>query len=305
MISSINYTNSDKNEWMLVDWVLGTHCNYSCSYCPSFLHDGKYKFHSFEKSKRVIDQIKSKTNKQVCFRFTGGEPTVCKHFLDLGQYIKDQGYYFSFLTNGSREIAYWQKMKNITDGFFLSFHPEFANIDHVIEVIQTVDPVPVVFNLLLVPEKWDDLLDYAERVFHETENCTIWPKTILDKTDKKDNSPLDYTADQLNVIRAWPLTKELNFQNLHRGDIIADGKTIDGNQLILDNMNSFSGWKCWAGSHSLCINESGEIWGATCKQGKQLGHIDTGITTWVDKPIICQKQICACLSDIYIKKTKE
>ena len=26
---------------VVVDWSMGSRCNYSCSYCPSVLHDGK------------------------------------------------------------------------------------------------------------------------------------------------------------------------------------------------------------------------------------------------------------------------
>ena len=36
----ISYANPDKENWFLVSWALSNKCNYRCTYCPDFLHNG-------------------------------------------------------------------------------------------------------------------------------------------------------------------------------------------------------------------------------------------------------------------------
>ena len=135
----ITYLNPEKANWFLVTWDISNKCNYRCSYCPDFLHDGSSGWPDFEKVTRFVDTLNEQyPDKKICFRFSGGEPTYWKRFDELGKYIKVKGNYFSFLTNGSQTVEYFQNIKDHTDGVIISYHSEFAETQHIIDVANTL-----------------------------------------------------------------------------------------------------------------------------------------------------------------------
>jgi organic radical activating enzyme len=120
----LEYQDPSKNNWFMVSWILSSKCNYRCSYCPSFLHDGNAPGPELNAAKKFVKDLNQQLpTKQICFRFSGGEPTYWKHFLDLADTIKQHGNSFSFLSNGSRDIKYFSAMAEFTDGLILSYHP--------------------------------------------------------------------------------------------------------------------------------------------------------------------------------------
>ena len=55
--------------------------------------------------------------------------------------------------------------------------------------------------------------------------------------------------------------------------IIANDKSTDS---TLNKLNTFKHWHCMAGIETLYINNIGNIYRATCKQGGVLGNVETG-----------------------------
>jgi hypothetical protein len=79
-----------------------------------------------------------------------------------------------------------------------------------------------------------------------------------------------------------------------------DEQYIDANKLILDGKNKFSGWKCWAGMDGINIDMWGNMYRADCQFGGAIGNLER--YKLPKDPIVCGKNICSCLSDIYIRK---
>ena len=296
----LTYQNIEKENWFLVSWTLSNKCNYRCSYCPDHLHNGSTGQPRWETVERFVKNF-TVPGKDICYRLSGGEPTYWKHFLDLAKLIKEQGHTFSFLTNGSRTVEYYKIISQYTDGYIISYHPEYAELEHIKEVIKE-SYCPVFINLMLTPENFNEMFDIAEELYSSSDNVSVWPKIILDKSniDAITNTPAKYTQDQLDTIKNWPFFSKLPDAHLHRGELLLDEQPVTANDLIANDQNKFYGWKCWAGLHMINVDMWGNIYRADCKEGGALGNIER--YKLPTETVQCGKQVCACLSDIYLRK---
>jgi len=297
----LEYKNKNMQDWFLVSWTLSNKCNYRCEYCPDILHNGSTGQPRWETVKHFVENFK--VDKTICYRLSGGEPTYWKHFLDLAKLVKKQGHYFSFVTNGSQRVKYYKEISKYTDGFMISYHPQYADVEHFIDIANEVD-CPVAVNLMLVPDKFDDMCTVAEQLYHGSMNLTVLPKVVVDKTstDFATNEVSTYTKKQKEIIANWKYQRNLNFDNLHRGDMILDNVAYEGHEIILQGKNKFSGWKCWAGLDGVNIDMWGNLYRADCQYGGALGNLER--YKLPKEELVCGKTICSCLSDIYIRKEK-
>ena len=294
----LEYQDSSKKDWFLVTWDLTDKCNYRCSYCPEYLNNGTVGHPDFETTKQFVDRLKELLpNKTICYRFSGGEPTTWKHFIDLVKYIKSKNDYVSFLSNGSRKVSYYNEISDYTDGMILSYHPEYSDVNHFIEISKVMKS-PVAVNLMLLPENFKQTCDLAEHLYNNT-NLAIWPKIVLDKVHMS-NQVISYTSEQLDYIKDWPYFRKLDDSKIHRGELLLDGTIVSANDLILKGLNKHNGWTCYSGIDQINVSISGEIYRADCQVGGSLGTIKD--FTLPTEPQICTKSECTCLSDIYIRK---
>jgi organic radical activating enzyme len=298
----LTYQDINKENWFLISWTLTNKCNYRCSYCPDILHNGTTGYPAWETVKNFVENFKIK-NKNICYRLSGGEPTYWKHFIDLAKMVYDQGHTFSFLTNGSRPVEYFKEIGKYTKGIILSYHPEYSNKSHFVNIANSIDSA-VIVNLMIDPNKFNDTVEIAKYLFDKSKNLSIWPKIILNKTDQnKDfNSTYEYSEEQFDLIKEWPYFRSVDDYNLHRGNLLYNDQLITANELIIQEKNKHKGWKCWAGLHMINIDMWGDIYRADCQQGGKIGNLSN--FTLPTEPITCQKTLCSCLSDIYLKKEK-
>ena len=142
-------------EWFVVNWCLGNTCNFACSYCPTSLHDGSQRWHSTQNVKNFISKIRNyHPNKKIYFEFTGGEVTLNKDFIDICKYCTENDVKVGFISNGSRTIRWWEENKNYFDSVMLSYHSEFADQDHFVQVAEILnDEVRTHVNIMMKPEK--------------------------------------------------------------------------------------------------------------------------------------------------------
>jgi len=298
----ISYENPDKENWFLVSWTLSNKCNYRCSYCPEHLHNGTTGQPLWSTVERFIKNF-SVTGKELCYRISGGEPTHWKHFTDMAKLIKSEGHTFSFMTNGSQSVEYYKDISEHTDGMIISYHPEYANINHIADVANNVS-CPVALNLMMLPNQFESVLNVAESLFKKTSTLAIWPKVILDKSnpDHITNKPADYTESQLELLKNWPYFRKLDDSKLHRGNILLDGIKTDANELILKGLNCHRGWMCYGGLDMINIDMWGNMYRSDCKNGGALGNIERYGLPVI--PIRCDMDSCNCLSDIYLRKQR-
>ena len=299
----ISYEDPNKENWFLVSWTLSNKCNYKCSYCPENVHNGTTGHPVWSTVNNFIKNF-SRPEKQICYRISGGEPTYWEYFIDMARTVKSQGHIFTFLTNASKKIEYFKEIDPYTDGMIISYHPEYADVKHIINVANTMK-CPVVINLMLVPETFDEIVGIAKTLYNNCPRLAIWPKVILDKTSDPNqitNSPASYTDKQLDTIKNWPYFRNLNDHNLHRGNILLDGHKTDANELITKQLNCHRGWSCYGGLDMINIDMWGNMYRSDCQNGGPIGNIERYRLPTI--PIVCERDTCSCLSDIYLRKVR-
>jgi hypothetical protein len=82
-----------------------------------------------------------------------------------------------------------------------------------------------------------------------------------------------------------------------------DYREINSELLVAQQINTFTGWICYAGVDHINIDFDGKIYGAQCQNDGALGHISDGLI-FSQKPQTCKLQWCTCNTDIPIRKAK-
>ena len=296
----LTYKDPAKNNWFLVSWTLSNKCNYRCEYCPDILHNGSTGQPQWSTVKRFVQNFNLK-DKKICYRLSGGEPTYWKHFIDLAELVKEEGHKFTFVSNGSQSPEYFKKIAPYTDGMMLSYHKAYANPEHFIKIINE-SKIETVINMMLLPSDFEEIFALAEKIYSSTARASIVPKVIVDKTSSENitNEVMTYTEAQKQLIKDWPFSRKVNDEELHRGAMMLNDEVVNANDLILQDKNKFSGWNCWAGLHGVDIDMWGNMYRADCQFGGAIGNLER--YKLPKEKILCGKERCSCLSDIFIRK---
>tara|TARA_B100000886_G_scaffold177356_1_gene121523 strand:- start:4424 stop:5329 length:906 start_codon:yes stop_codon:yes gene_type:complete len=296
----LTYKDPAKNDWFLVSWTLSNKCNYRCEYCPDILHNGSTGQPQWSTVKRFVQNFNIK-DKKICYRLSGGEPTYWKHFVELAELVKEEGHKFTFVSNGSQSPEYFKKIAPYTDGMMLSYHKAYANPEHFIKIINE-SKIETVINMMLLPNDFEEIFTLAEKIYSSTARASIVPKVIVDKTSSENitNEVMTYTEAQKQLIKDWPFSRKVKDEDLHRGAMMLNDEIVNANDLILQDKNKFSGWNCWAGLHGVNIDMWGNMYRADCQFGGAIGNLER-YKLPKDK-ILCGKERCSCLSDIFIRK---
>ena len=131
-------------------WMIGSRCNYACSYCPPNLHDDYSPHPDLEQLKLAWHNFYANTQHTALpykISFTGGEVTANRSFLPLVQYLRENFDIDQIVvtTNGSASTAYYLRLAALVDAISFSTHLEFWDeekfLDTVIEV-NTAMPRP-------------------------------------------------------------------------------------------------------------------------------------------------------------------
>ena len=296
----LTYKDPAKNNWFLVSWTLSNKCNYRCEYCPDILHNGSTGQPQWSTVKRFVQNFNLK-DKKICYRLSGGEPTYWKHFIDLAELVKEEGHKFTFVSNGSQSPEYFKKIAPYTDGMMLSYHKAYANPEHFIKIINE-SKIETVINMMLLPSDFEEIFALAQKIYSSTARASIVPKVIVDKTSSENitNEVMTYTEAQKQLIKDWPFSRKVNDEELHRGAMMLNDEVVNANDLILQDKNKFSGWNCWAGLHGVNIDMWGNMYRADCQFGGAIGNLER--YKLPKEKILCGKERCSCLSDIFIRK---
>lgn len=301
-----------------VNWCIGTTCNYSCSYCPTELHDGSHPWVEYDDVVRFCDTVYRHyqtvdKNLRMFYEFTGGEVTLNKDFPKIIRYLKDQGQQVGLISNGSRTLRYWNEQKEFIDHICLSYHSEFADGDHFIAVVKELsDSVDVHVNIMVKPgAMFEQSVNFALKVREASANCTIDIQTLLvDFTDKQ----YPYTDDERERMTA--LKAELKeTENKDRPRVSYRGtmmKTFPGGSttpigastLVHNGENNWYGWDCYAGVEQMVVDPSGDIWRGWCKQGGKMGNVRNGAFHFPTRPVLCGAEYCHCNFDIMSTKVR-
>lgn len=291
----VNRLDNDNPGTCTVTWEISNKCNYSCWYCPEYLHSGTDGWPDLEKSLDFFEILSSR-NKNVDISLIGGEPTL---WPKLTEFLKrlPENVRAEVVTNGSRTIAWWERTKPYLDKVVFTFHPNTAREEHVFSVAKMLDLSGVETHVLLMldPPHEDRLHDLAAKLKDngiEYQFKAIFPNfgpNMMDYTQEQKDT---IVKDRFSVKRNKPTTKPSKV-------IIDGGPTIVASTLLVEKANRFQGFSCLVGSKRFHITYEKKIFAGSCFS-KYLGTLYDPVI--LDEPIICPKEICNCLDDIRVTK---
>ena len=306
------HLNPKNEDWFVVNWCLGNTCNFECSYCPAALHDGSLKWPDPSVIKNFIARVKDHYfHKNIYFEFTGGEVTLYKHFTEICQYCNDLGIKVGLISNGSRTVRWWEENKHFFDHVCLSFHPEFADEKHFIEVVKTLNnDVRTHVNIMMSPEKFDHCYAVANKIKNLGNISMALQPLIHDFGD----TLYDYNDFQKKIFDKQHelISKHIKFTKsfeYYRGAmkvVYPDGtsQVSSAHRFIGSKANDWSGWNCYAGVEQLIVDMDGAIFRGWCKEGGAIGKINDPVINLPTDPIVCTKTMCHCNFDIMSTKEK-
>ena len=194
----LEHATEYNNDWFVVNWCLGNTCNYKCSYCPTILHDSSHGWPELETIKAFIRKVREHhVDKNVYFEFTGGEVTMYKHFIDVCKFCAELNVKIGFISNGSRTIRYWEQNKQYFQHVCLSFHPEFANAEHFVDVVKLLhNDVRVHVNIMMSPEKFD----YCFKIANDIKQINTISIALQPLIHDFGDTLYDYTDEQKYIL---------------------------------------------------------------------------------------------------------
>lgn len=316
----IEHTVKERANTFVVNWQLGNKCNFSCSYCPSGLHDGSIAWTTYDCIERFCVYLMgycSGLARSLFVTLSGGEPTAHPDFLRVASLLTEGGAKLGIISNGSRPISWWREVRHRLASVSLTYHPEFTKIDHFISVAQVISEVTRTgINIAVHPDRFHQCLDAAAQISASCTDVTMQLKPLLVDFGA---SLYPYSPEQLKTLANThfeiPKTRptggvkgrlETSQWGGPMRKVFSDGssQTCSAAQLLIEGINQWSGWSCAIGLELLCVDARGDIYRGKCKQGGRVGHISDSSWTLPTEPVVCCAPSCHCLADIMTTKTR-
>ncbi|MEW2917021.1 radical SAM protein [Ruegeria sp. ANG10] len=308
LFTLIDHPDPACGNMVVVDWTLGNSCSYACSYCPKALHDGSLEWQKTDDVLNLYRQLNrhyvDELGKIVWLQFTGGEPTMHPRIIDLLGHASETGFKVSLISNASRTLRFWEMINSRLNSVILTYHAEFAELSHFIQVADTMtDRITVHVNVTMHPDRFDQTLEEARELRAALPTASISLKPL-----RKDFGAqlYDYTDDQLQVLAMGLPSDKAPVGEEPRSLMRATTRSghteiLRPNDFLLRDMNRWRGYKCNVGLESLRVRGNGEIFRGVCGVGGKIGTLGDELDLPRDQ-IRCTKDACSCLADILIRK---
>lgn len=334
--------NSDKylKDIVRVQWNMGKRCNYDCSYCPSQLHDHISSHIDIKYFQTAMDNLsRFYRHKKLRISLTGGEPFVHPKIIDILSMFREYPEIkeLSTITNGSLPVHKYEQVLKLLDLLIFSWHFEYARSEHMKNVLLSINNIKksdqhffvhVMFlpgHLSKVKEsidwlKTNDIKFVLRRIrplYNPLGGFNLPGQSGMKGTHKssfKHSIPADnyYSIDELKYLQSFEksgtnrdnviLYTLFEKEKRDKFKIISSANNV--NTLLKKQLNTFVGWQCRAGIETLYIENDGNVFRASCKQGGSVGNIFTDFSLDY-KPITCRKKWCNCADDLNTTKWKK
>lgn len=291
-----------------IEWLPHNKCNFKCSYCHSDLHNGSSLFPNLNNALDFFNFLNKEINtNRKLLSISGGEPTLwpkLSNFINL----LDQSYQVSIVTNGSRSIRWWTKFISETPkivGITISVHFEFANLSHLLNVIEIVSNVCDVTVLILYKTSYRNLIrTFVLDLVQKNYKINI----LINPIRNINGESVEYTDDDKLFIKEFYYNK-LESKHDPFWDVYIDCEKQNNNHvkyLIADKLTKFKGWHCSIGKNRLCVWHDGSIYPGNCSTAKNnyLGNINDIENIKKINGLICENEYCGCLPDVKVPKRK-
>ncbi len=314
-LAAVRHQRSAYSDIVVVDWSMGSVCNYRCSYCPAETHAGTIPFFPIEDvlafSRRIAAHYRA-LGKQTCFLYTGGEVTVYRDLLPLVRTMRAEGNRVGISTNGSRALGFWREAKHHLNYVSLSYHAEFTPLEHFIDVVNEVrSHATTHVNVMVEPDRFEQCLDAAQQVYDRTEEVSLDVQIVL----RDFLEPYPYTDEQRRRIlevsgdlgRRAKITRE---RDTYRGLmklVYRDGseELVKAGDLYTRNLHSWRGWSCAIGLELLVVDMKGDIHRSWCGEGERLGNVRDREWSLPTRPHVCGRDWCTGgVSDVMVTKER-
>jgi Radical SAM superfamily/4Fe-4S single cluster domain len=325
----IKITSTQHSNILNVRWSPNNVCNFHCQYCFSGSNEGSFTSPRdlgliVKNFRHFFDQYNQKLDKnKFHLVIAGGEPTLWK---DLGKFIKEikqnHDVYISVISNGSRTLRWWKKYGPFIDNPVLSFHTLNADIDHHIQVADTMFEFGKKTTVLVPmdPTCWDKCVNAIEHMKQTSRySWFIQAKEVIN-FGKYTEDQKRYLSQEMKRIpsAAWIL-KNLNL--VFNGSIkwIESLAKFDNNLIlpattqtyVNKEWNYFKGWKCDIGLESVYISWDGRIIGSCGQTIYGVDHsfniLDQDFVNCFNPEFnasICSIKKCTCRPETHITKSK-
>lgn len=319
-----------RNNMLRVAFQPGNICTYDCIYCPPGAKNGSDKWPSIDRVEGLIHAIdgvyrKPPYNKaDILYEWQGGEVTVWPEFDRALAVLRNLGSKSDLITNGSRSLRWWRENARSFRWVTFSFHPQFADKQHTLEVLNLLsdEGVCCCALVLMLPSHWDKCMD-AIRYLEENCRCTQISAMVvnqIDSTPDRDHQIWDgYTEEQLETIRSIGSFMPKNAipgladaANTHTQMLRNSGTggiyLTDTHEMLRNQHSNWLGWHCMIGIDTLFLSKDGSIRiDAMCDAGPSLGNWrtdDVSQIRWPTSGVVCPRTYCACAHDMRARKFK-
>lgn len=314
-MNPIQIKDAPGKRYFQINWMLHDKCTYACGYCPPSNHAGDDTWLKLEKVIQTCDSFRSQIDPDVGMQilFSGGEPTVWKNFSNLVEYLDSKDWSLNMVSNLSRSQAWWEELNVNWDQISASLHPEFTDLDSFIEKCNIIKQKSksLTVRVMLHPdaELFRKAIVYGNKVRLECPEAYIeWVPIIFDFGGSIIKlSP--YTDDQRYIISRLRSGRSVykKVEIVNQKKVVWENNSenfLIAQDLVRQGKNTFKGWKCSAGLSGVFINSRGEIHRGTCLQGEKIGNINDETLTLPTEEIICNKNICECVTDVFYPKSQ-
>ena len=303
-----------------VDWRLGNTCNYKCSYCPPYENSGSFPWIDIDtniKTQNIIIEGYRSMGKSTSFAYTGGEPTVYKYFPQLLENGKNQGAWNWVYTNGSRTVRYWNDIKDVLDMACISYHAEYDQDDHLIEVVDAIKKqVYLSINVVMHPLQLDKCFAFIDKFKSAHPEITVDTKIV--RVAHGEITHPNYTEDSIAKILEYKKIASVRTKKQSTGkpflgkNVIMkliepdkEPRLINCQEEILkgsNGYNDFNNWECYVGVESLMIDFDGRVYKGYCQMDGAIGTIPNfEVPT---DPTICKYDSKRCTCNLDFATTK-
>lgn len=313
--NSLEHFDQNLKNWFVINWCMGNTCNFECSYCPAYLHNGTTKWHTLDRVKNLITAVKqAQPEKHIYAEFTGGEVTLHKDFIQICKFCNESNVKIGFISNGSRSHRWWLENQEYFNRIMLSYHVDQIAADHfynTVKILHNNEHIHLHVNIMMHPEKWNDCMVMAHKL-KELGNFSIALQPLLHNL-ATDLYP--YTSEQRQTLvnqhdiisKHIKWTKNIDIQRGAMKAVNDDGsyQLRTAHSFISRNTNNWQGWQCFAGVEQMVIDMDGNIYRGWCKAGGPIGHLNNIANYKQVAPIICNQDRCHCNFDIMCTKIRK
>mgnify|MGYP006267031429 CR=1 FL=1 len=295
-------------------WVINNICTNKCSYCPPALHSGSNHHYHWDSARLFFKLLFEKYTNIHC-SVAGGEPSVSPFFPDICKIFHEAGHTIGVTSNAAKPATYWDNISHYLNYICFSYHPEFEDKKFIEKVEAAAKNTFVTARIMMHANRWDQCVEMYEKLMG-TDSYFIEPVRILNwGGGHESNAAYEYSEEQLKWFEEHagnqrtlrlPRFSHRKAINLNADFYFDDGSVeIEGNanNYINRGQTNFNGYACEAGLKSLFVDWQGRVFLGNCCINGSIGNINHPLDIqWPTAPVICNKNVCHCTSDVTLNK---